>query len=364
MNIGLLIYGSLETLSGGYLYDRQLVNHLISAGDQVEVVSLPSRNYASNLMDNFSDTLIRRLASLPFDLLLQDELNHPSLFHLNYDLRSKVHYPMVSIVHHLRCSETHPSWQKRLYRWVENRYLRSVDGFVFNSHTTHQVVQSLLGEDKPNVVAFPAGDRLRPDINQEQIVLRAKHNGALRLLFLGNVIPRKGLHTLLQALSQIPNHRWHLTVVGNLEMDQPYVSKIMKMVKQYRFDKMIKLSGPFEKNDLNHVMKRSHVMVVPSTYEGFGIAYLEGMGFGLPAIASTAGGASELITPGVDGFLIPPKNSNLLAGHITRLIEDREFLSKMSLAARERYLRHPTWEQTSQRIRSFLVDMLQGKSRS
>ena len=364
MKIGLLIYGSLEILSGGYLYDRQLVNHLRSAGDQVEVISLLSRSYLRHLPDNFSGALKRRLANLPLDILLQDELNHPSLFYLNYGLRKQVHYPLVSIIHHLRSSESRPAWRNNLYRWVENRYLRSVDGFVFNSDTTRQVVQSLVGESRPSVVAFPAGDRLRPDLNREQIVLKAKQNRALQLLFLGNVIPRKGLHTLLQALAHIPGHLWYLTVVGNFEMDKPYMSRIMMQVKEYGLEDLVQFTGSLGEDGLIQVMHHNHVMVVPSSYEGFGIAYLEGMGFGLPAIASTAGGASEIVTHGLDGFLIPPENFNLLAGYIRRLIEDREFLAKMSLAAQERYLRHPTWEQNSQRIRTFLVDMIQGKPSS
>ena len=53
MRIGLVIYGSLDTLSGGYLYDRKLVEYLRAQGDTVEVISLPWRNYAAHLTDNF-----------------------------------------------------------------------------------------------------------------------------------------------------------------------------------------------------------------------------------------------------------------------------------------------------------------------
>ncbi len=52
MRLGLVIYGNLETISGGYLYDRKLVEHLERQGDQVEIISLPWRNYARHLGDN------------------------------------------------------------------------------------------------------------------------------------------------------------------------------------------------------------------------------------------------------------------------------------------------------------------------
>ena len=52
MKIGLIIYGSLDTLSGGYLYDRMLVRELRRAGHQVEIISLPWRSYPAHLADN------------------------------------------------------------------------------------------------------------------------------------------------------------------------------------------------------------------------------------------------------------------------------------------------------------------------
>ena len=91
MKIGFVIYGSLDTVSGGYLYDRKLVEYLHAQGDTVEVISLPWRNYAAHLMDNFWFRLPHVVASEAkqspnnhsFDILIQDELNHPSLIGAN-----------------------------------------------------------------------------------------------------------------------------------------------------------------------------------------------------------------------------------------------------------------------------------------
>jgi hypothetical protein len=49
MRVGMVIYGSLETLTGGYLYDRKLAEHLSAHGDDVDVISLPWRNYGRHL---------------------------------------------------------------------------------------------------------------------------------------------------------------------------------------------------------------------------------------------------------------------------------------------------------------------------
>ncbi|MDK1029643.1 MAG: glycosyltransferase family 1 protein, partial [Anaerolineae bacterium] len=118
MRIGFVIYGSLDTLSGGYLYDRKLVDYLRENGDKVEIISLPWRNYAAHLADNFHFRLPPDL-----DLLIQDELNHPSLLSANSRPRK---YPVISLVHHLRCSEQRPAWGNWLYGSIEKRYLNSV----------------------------------------------------------------------------------------------------------------------------------------------------------------------------------------------------------------------------------------------
>lgn len=354
MHIGLIIYGSLDIVSGGYLYDRMLVEHLRRQGDQVEIIALPWRDYGRHLSDNFSRALHRRLCQASLDVLLQDELNHPSLFWLNRRLKSQIRYPLVAIVHHLRCSEAHPAWQNRFYRWVEQQYLATVDGSVFNSQTTRAAVEKLVGLDRPGIVAYPGCDHLHSALTQEEITVRARQPGPLRVLFIGNLIPRKELHTLLAALTRLPRESWQLEIVGSLTMDPPYVQAIRRQIAQAGLTTEVTLAGTLTDTDLTARLAQSHLLTVPSSYEGFGIVYLEGMGFGLPAIASTAGGAVEIITHGREGFLVSPGDSATLAQHVHELSRDRERLLQMSLAAYQRYRAHPTWAESAERIREFL----------
>ena len=354
MRHGLVIYGNLETISGGYLYDRKLVEHLERQGDQVEIVSLPWRNYARHLGDNFRSTLMHRLRHLDVDVLLEDELNHPSLFRINRRLAGA--FSIVSIVHHLRSSEYRPAWQNQIYRWVERSYLASVDGFIFNSQTTRQAVESLIETKKPCVVATPAGDRLSPRISDEEIARRAGQPGPLHLLFLGNVTARKGLHTLLEALSMLPKDSWKLSVAGRLDVDHAYVNSIRRRAAQRGLSAQVIFLGVLDDEALGSQLRSSQVLALPSSYEGFGIAYLEGMGFGLPAIATTGGAAGEIITDGIDGFLIKPGDILALRDCIRELAQDRQRLLKLSLAARKRYEVHPGWEDTGRSIRKIPGD--------
>jgi glycosyltransferase involved in cell wall biosynthesis len=354
MHVGLVIYGSLETISGGYLYDRILVEHLRHQGHQVVIFSLPWRTYGRHLGDNLSRALVRQLREASLDVLLQDELNHPSLFWLNRRLRDYVRYPILGIVHHLRCSEARPAWQNRVYRWVERRYLATLDGFIFNSRTTQAAVEELGGAGRPAVVAHPGGDRLRPNLTPAQIAARAWRPGPLHLLFIGNLIPRKGLHALLGGLSCLVQDSWRLEVVGDMEADPAYVRAIRRQIAEAGLTQQVTLSGSLTDAELGIRLARSHLLAVPSSYEGFGIVYLEGMGFGLPSIASTAGAAREIITHGRDGFLVSPGDAATLARHVQTLSQDRGRLFQMGLAAYQRYMAHPTWTESAKRICQFL----------
>lgn len=358
MKVGLIIYGSLDTLTGGYLYDRRLVEHLRSRGDRVEIFSLPWRNYGRHLMDNFSGTLLRSLVAADLDVLVQDELNHPSLAWLNRRLKPRVSYPLVSVVHHLRSRELRSEWSNRLYRQVEHQYLDSVDGFVFNSRTTRSTVEELVGNRRPSVTAYPGRDGVCGHLSREEIESRAHEAGPLRILFVGSLIPRKELHTLIAALAKLPRETWSLSVIGSLRTDPAYAQRIVREIETLGLGERITLLGSMPLDKLVEHYATSHLLAVPSSYEGFGIVYMEGMGFGLPAIASTTGAAHEIVSHDTDGFLVNPGDAEMLSGFIASLARDRARLVRMGSAALERSAGHPTWGECAATIRNFLQEMI------
>ncbi|MEM8859891.1 MAG: glycosyltransferase family 4 protein [Chloroflexota bacterium] len=359
MKIALIIYGSLDTVSGGYLYDRKLVEHLHLNGHTVDIHSLPWRRYLEHLRDNFFSPLLRDLVTREYDLVLQDELNHPSLFRFNHTLKSFIDAPIISIVHHLRIDEPWKPFERWCYTQVEKAYLNSVDGFIFNSETTRQSVEALIDEPKPYVVGLPAGDRFAntmADIATDKSML----SGKLKLLFVGNLIPRKGLETLLNACRQLPAGKWELDIVGNPDAERAYADHCKEIVESIpRLRAAVRFYGSLSHEQLAIRYSLNHLIVVPSEYEGFGIVYLEGMGFGLPAIASTAGAAAEIIEDGQNGFLVPPSDPNALAKVIISLINDRAWLNQLSDNAQRTFDQFPKWEQTCTVIERFLLSQVE-----
>jgi glycosyltransferase involved in cell wall biosynthesis len=358
LRLGLLLYGSLDFVSGGFIYDRHLVGNLRRMGDRVEVISLPWRSYARGLLDNLTPGLGRRLALRGFDVLLQDELAHPSLLRLNRWLKPRVAYPIIAIVHHLRGREPHPALQNRIYRLAERRYLTSLDGLICVSETTRADVASLAGRQTPAVVAPPGKDGLPGAVTRAEISARAAAPGPLRVAFVGNLIPRKELHTLLAALATLPAADWRLQVAGSLTADPVYVGAIRRQIEAAGLGGQVALLGTLTTPELGALLQDSHLLAVPSSYEGFGIAYVEAMGFGVPAIAGTRGAARELVKHGHNGFLVPPGNPEALAGVLRLLTKDRERLTALSLAAYQSFAAYPTWEDSAGMVRKFLQGMI------
>lgn len=353
MHIGLVIYGDLDVISGGYLYNKQLVNYWRENGHSVTIFSLPWRNYWHHFADNFDRKWQQQLLNAKLDVLIQDELNHPSLVGFNSSLRQQVDYPLVSLLHLLRCTEPHSAVTTPFYKAVERRYLGQMDGLICNSFDTATVVQTLIGKSVPHIVAYPGRDHWTLDISKAEIEARAAESGPLRILYVGNVIKRKGLKVLLEALQQLDPSSWQLTAIGRHDLEPDYAHQIRKSIENSYFKDQIQFVGQVPFAQMAAIFESHQLFVMPSFYEPFGIVYLEAMGAGLPIIASTAGAGKELIDDGESGYLVPPGNAFQIAQYIQKLAHDRPFLTKMGLKARQRYEKHPTWKQTGKKVTAF-----------
>ena len=244
-----------------------------------------------------------------------------------------------------------------------------MDGFIFNSQTTQQTVDGLLGEREESenlsplggVIAYPAADHLpAPDERAAEKLINARENdaGPLRILFVGNLIPRKGLHHLIAALTRLQPAGWLLDVVGDDSVDSSYAAALRKQSSAAGLEGNIRLHGRVSDSELAQRYRESHLLAVPS-YEGFGIVYLEAMAFGLPVLASVHGGSAEIVDHDVNGFLVEPADSESIAAHLSALTGDKERLADLGRNARQRFASHPRWADSAAAIREFLAACVQ-----
>jgi glycosyltransferase involved in cell wall biosynthesis len=171
------------------------------------------------------------------------------------------------------------------------------------------------------------------------------------------LIARKGLDTLLRALAQLDSPHWQLHIAGRQDVDRKYSAEMRCLVGEMGLAERVVFLGGVSDRELESEMRLAHVLVVPSQYEGFGIVYLEGMGFGLPAIGTNAGGAGEIIQPGINGWLIDPGDAGALARVLERFLLDRQELQRMSLAAWRRFADFPTWDAGMAALRGSLAGL-------
>jgi glycosyltransferase involved in cell wall biosynthesis len=352
-----MIYGSLDSLTGGFLYDKFLVEHLRRKEHTVDIISLPWRRYGRLLLDNISPGFRPRLMRKSYDLILQDALIHPSLFWFNHRQQNVIRLPIVSIVHQVFSSQPRKYGINHLFKAVEKRYLAGVDAFVFNSETTRSQVQHLINQRPPSIVATPGADRLGHLQSPQKIVTRARRPGPLDLVFVGNITPIKGLIPLIDSLKRLPPDSWRLTVVGSLQRDRGHVRRIRRMISANHIAQRVRLMGPLNGRDLIKILADSQLFVMPFSNEGFGIACLEALAYGLPVLASACGAVKEFIHSGVNGFLVPEGDIQTCAGIILKLHRDRNQLVRLSETALQTALAKPGWSNTVNAIHYFLIQL-------
>ena len=356
MRVGLVIYGPLDGRSGGYLYDAQLVRHLRDAGDEVRVFSQPDTSYAGRLAQNLHRGFWRELARAELDVVLQDELNHPSLVIGNRWLRRRVPYPIVAIVHHLYADEWPEGPRRRAIERLERAFIATADAWIANSRATLERVREL-GGAQPSVVAYPGGDRFDDLPTGPEIERRAHRPGPLRVCFLGHVIPRKRLELVLEAVAATSPGTCTLSVAGGLDADPDYAARTQRRAEELGVADRVRFCGRVADVELAELLRTHHVMALPSGHEGFGMAYLEALGFGLAVCAPAASPAAELIEHGASGFLMHEAPSEELARVFETLHGQRDLLARIGCHGRRAFDAHPPWAETGSRVRDFLTKM-------
>jgi len=178
------------------------------------------------------------------------------------------------------------------------------------------------------------------------------------ILFLGSWTFRKGIRDLVAAFSRVveqdPSAR--LIVAGAHAPPETVLASFPEAARS-----AVCVAPPGSEQDLLALMHESAMMVLPSLYEGFGIAFLEAMAVGLPVIGTPTGGMADVIESGVNGLLVSHHEPNGLAEAITSLLRDpvrRQALGRAARATAETY----TWERTAQATAAVYTACVAGSS--
>lgn len=334
--------GALSTPTGGYVYDRQVLAHLPEHGIDAAPLPLPA-GFPFPTPDEM-ETAIRALTGTDGDkLLLVDGL---ALGALPVEPLRPLTDRLVGLVHHpLALEEGLATAQADRLRANETAALSLCAAVITTSTPTAMTLEAEYGVPATLLtVAEPGTDP----------VPRAPADGdPPRLLAVGSVIPRKGYGTLMQALMEVADLPWTLTIVGSLEMDSVEAEALRTVITATGFEGRIRLAGALTPEQLAQAYETSDIFVHPSLYEGYGMVLAEALRRGLPLVCTTGGAADETVPDGA-GLKVPPGDAQALAEALRHLIADPEGRRRLAELAFQEGQAFPTWDETAGTIAEVL----------
>ncbi|XYH94230.1 glycosyltransferase family 4 protein [Sorangium sp. So ce1128] len=345
MRIAWIVYGALDQITGGYIYDRLVVERLRARGDAVEVVSLDPAPRSRALAGL---ALARRLAQVDPDAVVGDELCFPELGPAFAALPRRI--ARVLLVHHLSAWELPPGPRRAALALQETAVLRLCDAHIATSATTAARLRREHGVERVDV-APPGADRLplRPRAGGSD-----RPGGALRITFVGSFIPRKGLLELLAAFERIGSPRATLVLVGDAARDPAYAGRVRGAIAGSAFLRArVVIPGVLGDDALAAELAGTDALVLPSLLEGYGMVLTEAVRAGVPVLAARAGAIAEVVQDGAEALLWDDGEG--LVRSLSRFLEDGALRASMSRAAVVRSAALPTWDGAAAAVREALA---------
>jgi len=179
---------------------------------------------------------------------------------------------------------------------------------------------------------------------------RAPRGRLPRLLWLGRLVERKGVDTVIQALAKVPDAE--LLVAGGPPRcrlaDDPEACRLMDLARTLQLSDRVSFLGRVEHDQVPPLIRSADVVVSTPWYEPFGIVPLEAMACGVPVVGSAVGGMADTIVDGVTGIHVPPRRPDVLAPALRSLLDDPTRRQAYGVAAVDRVRARYTWQRIAQ----------------
>jgi glycosyltransferase involved in cell wall biosynthesis len=358
MRVTMIVPGQIDRTTGGSIYDKRLRDYLRGNGVETRVISVPDPAYGLAMICSplVSLAVAARLAGQNNDLIIIDAWAHPCLLPFILARRAERKTGIVLIVHQLRWGERKTAWGRRIASALERAALRSADLVITVSRFMRANIESLAADASNVIVARPGCDEPRERGGK----IRGEKKGpGVRLLFVGNCTPRKGLDYLFEALSVLKDPLVTLDVVGDFRVEPAYTQRLRRLAREAGIGDAIRFHGRVSDEALRSFYERADLFVMPSLYEGYGMVYAEAMRAGLPVVATGGGPLPEITRDGENAILVPPADSGRLAEAIGRLASDGDLRSRFARRSLELARDLPTWSATCGQILETLRSLVQ-----
>ena len=333
LRIAWVVYGSLEQISGGYIYDRLVVEELRRLGDQVTVVSLEP------------GVPVPELSRRDFDVVVGDELCFRELA----TLFGAAEAPRrVLLIHHLTAWEHQPGPERVQILELERAVMAAAEVCVATSYVTADRLHAEQLALRVHV-AEPGADRLsRPGTAGQE-----PSGARLRLLFVGNLLRRKRVLELCEAFGSLSTLGVELVLVG-AELEPDYASEVRLRIEQLGVRDRVRFLGPLAAEAVAEQLALADALVLPSALEGYGMVLSEALWASVPVIAARVGAAEQLVNRTSAGLLYEPDDDAALGASLTAFVADAGLRRRLREAAWQAAELLPRWRDTALSLRATL----------
>jgi glycosyltransferase involved in cell wall biosynthesis len=332
--------GDIATSTGGYAYDRRIIAGMRGLGWEVEVLLLGDGFPAPNAEQMV--IACERLLAAPADRpVVIDGLAFAVLPEAVATL--SLRQPVVALIHHPLACETGltPVEEQRLED-SERRALAAARLVVTTSRPTADILVRRFAVPPARLtVILPGTDRPPLSIGSG--------GPGVQLLSVAAIVQRKGFDLLVDALAQVADLPWRLTIAGDRTRDAAAVASLDTAVARHRLYDRIRSLGTVPADELATLYARADLFVLASHFEGYGMAYAEALAHGLP-IVGTTGGAIPDTVPASAGWLVPPGDRDALAEALRHTIGSEARRRALAEGARAAARALPSWEESGRQF--------------
>lgn len=338
--LALIVPGSIEQLTGGYLYGRHLTAGLRRTGVAVAVHELAgefpetdarARAEAGAALATLGDGAVAVIDGLALDGFAE------CLEQAARRLR------LIALVHHPLAAETGiGAAAASRFAALEARLLPLVAGVVCPSASTAAAIAAY--GVAPARIAVCAPGTMRPARQAPP----ASVSGPCRLLSVATVTPRKGHRVLIAALARLGARPWRLRLVGSLSRDPGETALLRETIAIHGLAARVELAGEWPPARLEDAYEAADIFVLASYHEGYGMAFAEALAHGLPIVATTGGAIPETV-PASAGLLVPPGDEAALGAALARLIDDPALRARLGAGATAAGAALPDWDEAAAR---------------
>lgn len=337
--------GDLKSPTGGYAYDRRVMERLPDFGVSVVHLPLPA-SFPNPTDDDIAETMNALHARSRPSILVVDGLAFGAF---TKPMLDKLEGRVIALVHHPLFLETGLSHARKVeLRETETIALERADHIIVTSRATKRILTEHMNLATHRMtVAEPGTDPAG----------RATGTGVpLHILAVGAVMPRKGYDVLVQALAKITDLDWRMTIAGALDRHPAAVDALRAAIDQNNLTERINLAGKVVPATLDRFYESADLFVSASLFEGYGMVLAEAMARGLPIVTATGGAAGDTAGQAV-ALHVEAGNADELASALRQALTDKKLRDQLADAAWDAGRALPTWTETARRVAAVILGM-------